>query len=160
MATEELRERLARVRLVALDVDGTLTDGGLVYGPDGVHQRFGARDGAAVMELIDAGMPVALVSFRDFPATRRRARDLGIELLCLGAAAKDDALRDLCGLLGIAPDEALFMGDGRLDLPAMLMAGVSACPADAHPEVMEACDIVAEAPGGRGAVAEVIGMLP
>lgn len=150
---------LSGTRLLALDVDGVLTDGGLYYGPDGVVLRFSAEDGAGLVELRRRGFPVALVSFRDFPATRRRAADLGIDLLCLGSADKESALRDLCRLLSIGCHQALFMGDGLMDLPAIRAAGVGACPCDAHPAVRAECDIVTGNPGGRGAVREVADMI-
>lgn len=146
-------------RLLALDVDGVLTDGGLYYGPEGVMQRFCAEDGAGLVELRRRGFPVALVSYRDFPATRRRAADLGIELLCLGSREKEKALRNLCEMLSIDCSRALFMGDGLMDLPAIVAAGIGACPSNAHPQVKAACDIVTERPGGHGAVREVVDMI-
>ncbi len=146
---------LEKIRLVCLDVDGTLTDGRLVYGPEGVSQTFSARDGEGIMRLLKAGYRVALVSLRDFPSTRRRAADLGIDLLALGCGRKDEAVGKLCGFLGISPANVLFMGDDSNDIPAMELAGVSACPSDAAPEVKSMCDIVASAAGGMGAVREV-----
>ncbi|MCK4670915.1 MAG: HAD hydrolase family protein [Candidatus Aegiribacteria sp.] len=150
---------LGTIRLLALDVDGVLTDGGLYYGPDGVMQRFDSRDGAGIVELRRRDFPVALVSFRDFPATRRRAGDLDIKLLCLGCSEKASALRKLCELLSIDSSEVLFMGDGLLDLPAIRIAGIGACPADAHSSVKAECDIVTSNDGGEGAVREIIDML-
>ena len=150
---------LRTIRLLALDVDGVLTDGGLYYGPDGVIQRFNSRDGAGIIELRRRGFPVVLVSFRDFPATRRRAEDLNIQLLCLGCTEKASDLRKLCELLSIDSSEVLFMGDGLLDLPAIRIAGIGACPADAHSSVRAECDIVTSNAGGEGAVREIIDML-
>ncbi len=152
-------KNLSGIRLVCLDVDGTLTDGRLLYGPDGVSQSFSARDGAGVMMLLRAGYEVALVSLRDFPATRRRASDLGIRHLALGSSRKDEALAALCGFLGISPREALFMGDDAGDIPALEMAGVAACPSDAAPEVLKVCSLVVSASGGAGAVREMAEIL-
>ncbi len=148
-----------QIKLLALDVDGVLTDGVLYYGPDGVMQAFNSKDGAGMIELRKQSFPVALVSFRDFPATRRRAADLNIELLCLGSPKKAEALRGLAEHLSIELSEILFMGDGKMDIPAIELAGIGACPADAHPDVIEVCDIVTKADGGMGAVREVIDML-
>lgn len=150
---------LSLIRLVCLDVDGTLTDGKLLYGPRGVHQGFSSRDGEGVMRLLRAGLEVALVSLRDFPSTRRRASDLGIRHLALGSPAKDEAVKRLCGFLGILPDQVLFMGDDTGDIPALKLAGVSACPSDAAPEVIGMCDLVSSLPGGSGAVREVADMI-
>jgi 3-deoxy-D-manno-octulosonate 8-phosphate phosphatase (KDO 8-P phosphatase) len=146
---------LAKIRLVCLDVDGTLTDGRLLYGPDGVSQSYSARDGEGIMKLLRAGYEVALVSLRDFPATRRRAADLGIRHLALGCTRKDDAVKTLCSFLGISPAETLFMGDDAGDIPALEMAGVAACPSNAAPEVLRVCSLVTLAHGGSGAVREV-----
>ena len=147
---------LSRIVLIALDVDGVLTDGRLVYGADGVSLAFSARDGAAIMRALDAGVEIALVSFRDFPAVRARARDLGIELLALGCDDKGAAVRTLCSHLGIDMDGVLFMGDDTRDLPAISASGVGACPGDAHPSVVSACELVSARAGGNGAVAEII----
>ena len=151
--------RLDGIKLLALDVDGVLTDGGLYYGPEGAFQKFNSADGAGIIELRRREFPVALVSFRDFPATRRRAADLGIELLCLGSAEKDEALRNICGNMSIDTEAVLFMGDGLMDLPAIWTAGLGACPSNAHPLVKAECDIVTKTAGGEGAVREVVDML-
>jgi len=152
-------KKLDGIKLLALDVDGVLTDGGLFYGPEGVMQKFNSADGAGIVSLRKRNFPVALISFRDFPATRRRAADLGIEILCLGSDRKTDALRGICRNLSIDCEAALFIGDGILDLPALRIAGVAACPSDAHPLVKAECDIVTERAGGCGAVREVVDML-
>ncbi|MEA3266213.1 MAG: HAD hydrolase family protein [Candidatus Fermentibacteria bacterium] len=150
---------ISGVKLLAVDVDGTLTDGKLLYGPAGVTQAFNAKDGAGIMRLLDKGVEVAFVSFRDFTGTRRRASDLGVKLLCLGSLDKAASVSRLAGHLGIPLSSVLFMGDDRKDIPAMKAAGVSACPRDAAAEVKALCDIVTEAQGGAGAVREIIDMI-
>ncbi len=150
---------LKGIRLLALDVDGVLPDGGLYYGSEGVVQKFNSADGAGIIELRKRGFPVALVSFRDFPATRRRAADLGIELLYLGSDEKAAALRNICKSLSIGCEAAIFMGDGLMDLPVIRTAGIGACPSSAHPLVRAECDIVTKRAGGKGAVREVVDML-
>lgn len=151
--------QLKGIKLLALDVDGVLTDGGLYYSPEGVVQKFNSADGAGIIELRKRGFPVALVSFRDFPATRRRAADLGIEILCLGTDEKAAALENICRNLSIECEAAIFMGDGLMDLPAIRKAGIGACPSSAHPGVKAECDIVTTSAGGEGAVREVVDML-
>ena len=147
---------LCTVKLVALDVDGTLTDGGLQYGPRGVSQVFSAKDGAGIMKLLESGIQVAFVSFRDFRCTRKRAADLGVELLCLGSRDKAASVKALAEHLEISTDDVLFMGDDEKDMPAMETAGVSACPADAADTVKSFSTLRASLPGGRGAVREII----
>jgi len=149
----------SRMRLLALDVDGVLTDGGLYYGSEGVLQKFNSRDGGELVRLRRSGFPVALVSFRDLPATRRRAADLGINLLCLGTSDKAEALSGLCRYLSIEPSETIFMGDNLMDLEAVRMAGIGACPSDAHPDIISSCEVVTSSRGGEGAVFELIRMM-
>ncbi|MCK5786829.1 MAG: HAD hydrolase family protein [Candidatus Sabulitectum sp.] len=150
---------LSHIKLVALDVDGTLTDGRLLYGPSGVSQAFSAKDGAGIMRLLDSGVEVAFVSFRDFACTRRRASDLGVKLLSLGSADKATSLEKLAAHLSIPLSSVLFMGDDRKDIPAMKISGISACPRDAAPEVRDICSLVAESNGGLGAVREIAEMI-
>ena len=146
------------VRLLALDVDGTLTDGSLFYSGGDVIQRFSARDGSGIIQARRNGLHVALVSFRDFPATRSRAADLGIpvEMLFLGCGDKAGALRDICRRLELGLESSLFMGDDLVDIPAIRLAGIGACPATGHRLAREAADFVSAAAGGDGAVREVI----
>lgn len=150
---------LGRVKLMVLDVDGTMTSGGLQYGDHGSTQVFSARDGAGIMQLIGAGIKVAFVSLRDFRGTRKRAADLGVKLLCLGSTDKAEALRSLSGHLKIGLDEILFIGDDVNDLPAMELAGFSACPSDAAEIVRKKCSWVSSMPGGKGAVRELADMV-
>ncbi|MCD4701313.1 MAG: HAD hydrolase family protein [Candidatus Aegiribacteria sp.] len=151
--------KLEGIRLLALDIDGVLTDGGLYYGSEGIIQKFNSADGAGIIELRKRGFPIALVSFRDFPSTRRRAADLGIEILCLGTDEKAAALENICRHLSIDCEAAIFMGDGLLDLPAIRSAGIGACPSSAHSLVQAECDIITKMAGGKGAVREVVDML-
>lgn len=147
--------KLANVRLFAVDVDGTLTDGRLLYGPSGVSQAFNSKDGAGIIRLLKNGVNVAFVSFRDFTSTRRRASDLGVTLLCLGSKDKAASVKELAKHLDIPLASVLFMGDDRNDIPAMEIAGISACPRDAAFEVREFCSVVADSDGGFGAVREI-----
>ncbi|MCD4707972.1 MAG: HAD hydrolase family protein [Candidatus Sabulitectum sp.] len=147
--------RFTNVKLFAVDVDGTLTDGRLLYGPSGVSQAFSAKDGAGIMRLLENGVEVAFVSFRDFACTRRRASDLGVKLLCLGSLDKAASVKELAEHLDIPMASVLFMGDDRKDIPAMEVSGMSACPRDAAVEVRDICSVVADSSGGAGAVREI-----
>ncbi len=147
------------IRLLAVDVDGTLTDGKLFYGPNGVSQAFNSKDGAGIMKLIEKGVDVAFVSFRDFSCTRRRASDLGVKLLCLGSLDKAASVKGLAEHLNIPLSSVLFMGDDSKDIPAMEIAGKSACPRDASEDVRDLCSVVADCEGGYGAVREIAEMI-
>lgn len=147
----------ASIRLFAMDVDGTLTDGTLTYTADGTELKsFHARDGAGIKLLPLAGIVPAIVTGRTSIPTARRAAELGIEEVHQGISDKGDCLRGICERLGIDLRQAAYVGDDLSDLPAMRACGFSAAPADAAPEVRDAADFVAALPGGRGAVREVI----
>jgi 3-deoxy-D-manno-octulosonate 8-phosphate phosphatase (KDO 8-P phosphatase) len=148
--------RAAAVRLMAFDVDGTLTDGGLHIGPSGeTSKRFSVRDGFGLVMLREAGIRVALVTGRDSPIVAQRARELRIDTVLQGVADKAAAMRELCAQAGLAPSRAGFMGDDWPDLPAMLAVGFAATLADAAPELRRVAHWTARAPAGAGAAREL-----
>lgn len=158
----EVTERARRARALVLDVDGVLTDAGLWYGPRGeVLKGFSARDGFAIKCAQSAGIAVAVLSGRLSPPLKARLRDLGIpaELVVQGSTAKGPDLARLGNHLGLSCDELAYVGDDLPDLPALDLAGLAACPADAAEEVREACHHVCRHGGGRGAVREVVELI-
>ena len=145
------------IRLFAMDVDGTLTDGVLVCRSDGEEtKRFHARDGQGIKLLPLAGIEPVIISGRASSATSRRAQELGIERVHQAQGDKAAALRAVCEDAGIPVAQAAFIGDDLSDIPAMRVAGWSAAPADAAPETREAAAFVASRGGGDGAVREAI----
>lgn len=161
MVSAELQPRLAKIKLLVLDVDGVLTDGRVYYDDAGGESRvelqaFHARDGLGINLLREAGVHVAWISGRGCAATRRRAGELGIEELHLRAhGGKEPLLRDMQARLGVTPDETAAMGDDIVDLAMARAAGVLACPADAHDILAARADFVATRNGGRGAVRDL-----
>lgn len=146
----------AGVRLMAFDVDGTLTAGGIHIGPQGeAFKTFSVRDGFGLTLLRDAGIRVALVTGRTSSIVAQRARELQIDTVLQGVPDKAEALRALCAQHGVSPEQAGFMGDDWPDLPAMRLAGFAAAVADAAPEVRRIAHWVASAPAGAGAVREL-----
>lgn len=152
--------RPSRVRLVVLDVDGVLTEGRISYlGDEEQLMSFDVKDGHGIKSLLDAGVQVAVMSKRDSPALRRRARELGITSVHAAVADKGQELTALADALGVPLAEVCFVGDDRPDLPAMALAGLSAAPLDAVAEVREAAAVRLQRPGGRGAVRELADLL-
>ncbi len=152
-----IRHLLEPVRLLVLDVDGVLTDGSLSYSSQGEDRKvFSARDGLAIRLLLEEGVQVAVISGRSSEAVTVRCTELGIrsELIVLGSKDKVADLERLEKLLDVVDLEVAAMGDDLPDLPLLNRAVFTACPADAAPEVLAACDLVCGAPGGRGAVRE------
>lgn len=147
---------LRALRLVVLDVDGVLTDGGLYYADSGDElKRFHVRDGQGIVLLHAAGIRTAIVTARRSAAVDRRARELGIEEVRQGVGDKLAALKDILARLGIPPAQACYVGDDLGDLDAMRHAGLAAAPADAAPPVRAAAALVTRARGGQGAVREL-----
>lgn len=143
----------AMIRLLVLDVDGVLTDGGLFYGPDGEQlKRFNVRDGLGIKLLQQAGVAVAIVSGRASPALARRAAELGIDELHAGVGDKAIILSTLQAKLGTTPAETAAMGDDLPDLALFAGAGLRIAPADAELELLAAADFVTPRAGGHGAV--------
>jgi 3-deoxy-D-manno-octulosonate 8-phosphate phosphatase (KDO 8-P phosphatase) len=146
-------QRAAQIRLVALDVDGVLTDGRLYYGPQGEALKvFDVRDGHGIKMLLNQGVEVAILSARSSEIVAARARELGIRRVLQGRGNKADAWRELLAATGIRTEHAGFIGDDLPDLPVLAQAGLAATVADARNEVKNAAHWIAPQPGGRGAV--------
>jgi len=152
--------RAARVRLVGLDVDGVLTDGGVYVGLAGDHpvelKRFLIQDGLGLRLLEAAGIPVVLVSGRPSPATALRARELHVaEVIQDEGARKLPAFEDVLARRALPWDECCFVGDDLPDLPLLRRVGLGVAVANAVPEVRAAAHFVTARPGGAGAVREL-----
>ena len=160
MTKTDLDARLAGVKVVAMDVDGTFTDGALFYDHDGnIIKGFGARDGLGLELLKRAGIPRGFVTGRRDPATEIRARYLHLEFHHSGVGDKSISLREICAEFGITLEEILYIGDDLNDYTAFEIAGVACAVGDSCEEIKRAAHYVTAAPGGRGAVREVVDML-
>jgi 3-deoxy-D-manno-octulosonate 8-phosphate phosphatase (KDO 8-P phosphatase) len=152
-----LEEKAARVRLLLFDVDGVLTDGIVLMHADGSESKgFHIRDGAAIVWAQRAGLLVGLLSARSSGATTQRAAQLAVRIVSQGVANKLTAYEQIVRDAGLEDQAVAYMGDDLLDLPIFARAGLSAAPADAAAEVRAAAHWVSQAPGGRGAVRELI----
>lgn len=152
-----VRDRMLRVRLVLLDVDGVLTDGRLGYGPNGdTFRQFHVRDGTAVKIARAAGLRVGLLSGRSTAATSRWAQDAGVDEAVQGRRVKEPAFREILERQRVELAEVAYMGDDVLDLPVLALAGLAAAPCDACPEVLAAAHWVSARPGGAGCARELL----
>jgi 3-deoxy-D-manno-octulosonate 8-phosphate phosphatase (KDO 8-P phosphatase) len=159
--TSRTKTLLAGVRLLAMDVDGVLTDGRIYWGAtaagDLVEMKaFDVRDGLGLSVARAAGLAVAWITGRSSPLVERRARELRVAHLRQRVRHKGEALRDLCDELDLPPAASAFIGDDLNDLLGFEAAGVRIAVADAAPELVERADWVTQAPGGRGAVREAV----
>jgi len=149
-------DTLRKLRLMAFDVDGVMTDGSIWYQDDGSELKaFNALDGAGMKLLEKAGITVAIITGRRAACVEHRARNLGIGRLYQGVHDKVACLHALCAELGIEAGEAGYMGDDVMDLGAMAACGFSAAPANAHDKVIARAALVTRKIGGNGAVREV-----
>lgn len=150
------RDKAARLRLMAFDVDGVLTDGSLFFTPNGDEiKSFSSLDGHGLKMLMEAGVEVAIITGRASRMVELRAANLGITRLFQGVHDKRAVMRELRQSLGLTPEQSGYMGDDVVDLPILRDGGFSATAADGHAFVREHVDFVASKGGGRGAVREV-----
>ena len=141
------------IKLLVLDVDGVLTDGGLWVSSDGsVTKRFFVRDGSGIVRLQRIGIPVCWLTGRSDPAVEARAKELGVKRLISGSRDKADALQGLSLNMGVSLDAIAYVGDDLLDLPAIRLARLSIAPSDADERVRAEVDWVCDLAGGHGVV--------
>lgn len=153
----DAQTRAARIKLVAFDIDGVMTDGGLHYTDDGGELKtFNVQDGLGLKFMQRAGFELAIVTGRTSGVVAARAADLGIEHVFQGVANKRTAVGGLLEKLGLDWPECAFMGDDVIDLPVMTRCGLAIAPANARPIVKQHAHMLTETAGGQGAVREAI----
>ncbi|HET7359240.1 MAG TPA: HAD-IIIA family hydrolase [Rhodanobacteraceae bacterium] len=156
----DVRARAARIRLVAFDVDGTLTDGRLHYDADGCETKvFHVHDGLGMQRLQAHGIEIALVSARSSAAVARRATDLGIMHVYQGQGDKHACLAELVRSLGLGFEQVAFVGDDLPDLAPMSACGLALIVANAHPSMADHAHWQTRRGGGDGAAREVCDLL-
>lgn len=158
--SDELVQRAARIRLVAFDVDGTLTDGRLWLGADGHEiKQFHVHDGLGLKRLMTHGIEVAIITARVSHPVALRAEELGIDHVYQGQHDKRACLADLLDALHLQPAQAAFVGDDLPDLAPMRLAGLAIAVANAHPWLCEYAHYRTQCHGGEGAAREVCDLL-
>jgi 3-deoxy-D-manno-octulosonate 8-phosphate phosphatase (KDO 8-P phosphatase) len=157
---EDFFVRLTQVKLLALDVDGVLTDGGLYYTETGEEmKKFNIKDGQGLVSLMQTGINVAIISSNSSLATVHRAKKLGIEHIFIGVTDKLEILQNLCEKLTITLSQVAYMGDDIGDLTVLSAVGCPITVADAVPEVQQRSLYITKLSGGMGAVREVCNLL-
>jgi 3-deoxy-D-manno-octulosonate 8-phosphate phosphatase (KDO 8-P phosphatase) len=151
----ELRNQ-GRVKLLATDIDGVMTDGGMYFGPNGqAIKRFDVKDGYGLKMLQSSGVRVAWITADESAITRARFAALGLDMLRDGVADKADALEAVAREMGCEAEEIVYVGDDLNDLVVAELVGTFVAPADATAAVKEKAAAVTEQGGGHGAVREV-----
>lgn len=151
-----LAERIKPLRLVAFDVDGVLTDGGLYLSDSGEEfKRFNSLDGHGLKMLKASGIELAIITGRTSRCVEQRAKNLGIARLYQGVEDKLAAMQSLLAELKLAPEAAAFMGDDVVDLPVMRRVGLALSVPAAPQVVRDHAHYVSQREAGYGAVREV-----
>lgn len=157
-------EQARRIRLVAMDVDGVLTEGGIFLGSAGGQEmefkRYDIQDGMGLHLLGRAGIRTAILTGRESHSVRMRARELGIDDCHQDSTARKlPAFRELCSRRGVSPEQAAFIGDDLPDLGVLRVVGLPVAVGNAVAEVKAACAVHLARTGGYGAVREFAELL-
>ena len=153
---KDILNRAEQIELAIFDVDGVLTNGGLIQGENGnEYKAFHSRDGLGLVMLRDSGCQIAVISGRTSSIVSERMAALGIESVYQGQNDKGKALEDLLNKLNVDARATAYVGDDFIDLPAMRRVGLAIAVADAHPMVIEHAHWITKQKGGHGAAREV-----
>lgn len=148
---------MQNIKLIALDVDGTLTDGKIYYDNVGNEiKAFDAKDGMAIAQASRNGIDIAIITGRNSSIVEKRAIELGVKYIYQGVHSKIEALESILNISKFKLDEIMYIGDDINDISIMKKVKYRACPKDAVNEVKDISTIISSKPGGYGAVREII----
>ncbi|HUY82316.1 MAG TPA: HAD hydrolase family protein [Acidobacteriaceae bacterium] len=162
LSNDDLQARARKIKLLLMDIDGTLTNGGVCListpGVAGIAEMkvFNSRDGAGIKLARIMGIRTGFITGRSSPAVQHRARELSVDYVYLGQTTKMAAFDECMQKAGVTPEETAYLGDDLPDLPVAARAGLAVAVADAAHELKAACHYVTQAKGGEGAAREVI----
>lgn len=150
-------KKVKDIKLIVLDVDGTLTDGKIYYDSAGNEMKaFNAKDGMAIAQAGKNGIDIAIITGRNSNVVERRAKELGIKHIYQGIDSKVEALECILNKLDINLNQVMYIGDDINDIEIMKKVRYKACPKDAVEEIKNISNIISSKAGGDGAVREVI----
>ena len=154
--TEDIKLKAKNIRLVITDVDGVLTDGGIIYDDNKLeYKRFNVKDGLIVHYLRKNGIMVGAITGRNSKVVENRCEELRFDFHYHGIKDKGRKLIEILETLELYPDEVAYIGDDLIDLPILSRVGLSACPADALPYIQSKVDFVSSLNGGQGVFREL-----
>ena len=168
--SEEIQARARKIKLFLMDVDGTLTDGGVcLIGPTSSEGNtpitvnemkiFSAQDGQGLSLAHTMGIQTGFITGRRSPAVAQRAKELKVTYVCLGQASKMAAYEDCMRQANVTADEVAYLGDDLPDIPVAERSGLGVCVADGAPELKAVCHYTTLKNGGKGAAREVIELI-
>ena len=156
----KLDERCKQIELILSDVDGVLTDGGVLFDNQGIEiKQFSVRDGLGIKLWQKAGFRFGLLTARSSHIVKLRAAELNIEIVRQGFEYKLSTAREILADLDLSPEQLCYIGDDLPDLAVLSMAGLGVAVADAVKEMRDAADYVTRVAGGRGAVRETVELI-
>lgn len=155
-----VKDKLKRVRLVVLDVDGVLSDGSIIYGSDNTEYKvFHVHDGYGIYRAKQMGLKFAIISGRTSRVTDIRAKRLGIKEVHQGNEDKVTVCEKILKKYKLSYKELCFIGDDEFDIPLLKKVGFSAAPCNAIKKVRDTVNYITKEKGGRGAVREVVDLI-
>ena len=168
LASEDVLARARKIKVFLMDVDGTITDGGVCLiaatDPGGTGtvtemKVFSAADGQGLTLAHTMGIRTGFITGRKSPAVQQRARELKVEFVYLGQAKKTAAFEEVLQKTGTTAEEACYMGDDLPDMPLARRVGLAVCVADGAPELKARCHYVTKRQAGHGSAREVVELI-
>ena len=160
MYSLDLRAKASKIKMVAFDVDGVMTDGSLTFDENGVeYKTFNAKDGQGIVNLKNAGIITAIITARENGTVKHRFENLGMTRLFQGQKDKLKAMKQLLEDYNLDFSQVAYMGDDLPDIPVLKEVGLGCCPNDAVEEVREIATFISSKNGGRGAVREMCDLI-
>ena len=160
MYSLDLRAKASKIKMVAFDVDGVMTDGSLTFDENGVeYKTFNAKDGQGIVNLRNAGIITAIITARENGTVKHRFENLGMTRLFQGQKDKLKAMKQLLEDYDLDFSQVAYMGDDLPDIPVIKEVGLGCCPNDAVDEVREVATFISSKNGGRGAVREMCDLI-
>lgn len=148
---------MENIKILVLDVDGTLTDGKLYMDDkDNALKAFNVRDGFAIVNWLKLGGEVAIITGKSSNIVERRAKELGIKYVVQGSKNKTQDLKKILERLNLSFENVAYMGDDLNDIGLMKKIALPACPHDAVLEILEICKFISNKNGGEGAVRDLL----
>lgn len=149
---------MEKIKLLVMDVDGTMTDGKINMGTNGeVYKSFNVKDGYGINELLPQNnIKSAIITGRTSSIVENRANELGINYVYQGIKNKLDKIYEIANEMGINTKQIAYIGDDIIDLACMNVSGLSGCPSDAVKEIKNKADFISQYKGGEGAIREFI----
>ncbi len=155
-----LTQKMNRIKLILMDVDGVLTDGGIILGNQGLEiKKFNVQDGAGITMARLAGLKVGILTGRISEAVQQRAKELNFDIVSQGHFNKLTEYEQIKLKLGLNDPEIAYIGDDILDLGVLRRVGLRIAVANARSEVKAEVDYTTVASGGNGAVREVVDLI-